>query len=187
MADFTVHTLDTAPEQSRDILARAALQFGFIPNLYAVMAEAPVLLKSYRRLSELLEGGRLSAAERQIVYLAVSQANLCHYCLAAHGALAAATGLSEPVVAAVREGRRVDTPKFEALRRVTAALVEKRGWLSEDDLSSFFGAGYGRDHLLEVIAGVGLKTMSNYTNHLAHTPVDEAFRKFELAEGPRAR
>ena len=43
-------------------------------------------------------------------------------------------------------------------------------------IEAFRDAGYTRANLLEVVLGVGLKTLSNYTNHLAGTPVDEPFR-----------
>jgi alkylhydroperoxidase family enzyme len=54
-------------------------------------------------------------------------------------------------------------------------MVDKRGWASQEDLDRFFGAGYSEAHVLGVITGVAVKTMSNYSNHLTGPKVDNAF------------
>jgi hypothetical protein len=40
-------------------------------------------------------------------------------------------------------------------------------------------AGYTRRQVLDVVLGVGMKTLSNYTNHIAHTPLDPAWQNQE--------
>lgn len=55
-------------------------------------------------------------------------------------------------------------------------LIEKRGWISEEEQNEFFQAGYSNRHLLDVVTILALKTLSNYTNHLSETPLDEAFK-----------
>ncbi len=54
-------------------------------------------------------------------------------------------------------------------------LVAKRGRPSEEDVAAFLGAGYNRAQILEVIVGIAFKTLSNFTNHLADTPIDKQF------------
>ena len=56
--------------------------------------------------------------------------------------------------------------------------MRKRGNVSKEDLQAFHDAGYGQQQVLEVILGVAQKTMSNYVNHIAETPIDEPFQKF---------
>lgn len=53
MTDFTKHTMDTAPEESRPLLENSQNAFGRIPGLHAVMAEAPALLQGYQKLHKL--------------------------------------------------------------------------------------------------------------------------------------
>ena len=48
MTDFPIHTTETAPEASRARLQGAQDALGFIPNLYATMAEAPAVLEGYQ-------------------------------------------------------------------------------------------------------------------------------------------
>ena len=47
---------------------------------------------------------------------------------------------------------------------------------TEEDLKAFLDAGYTVNHILGVITAIGVKTLSNYFNHIFHTPVDEAFK-----------
>jgi alkylhydroperoxidase family enzyme len=56
-------------------------------------------------------------------------------------------------------------------------MVQGRGRVAEQEVDAFLAAGFSRAQVLEVVLGVGLKTLSNYTNHLAQTPVDAAFQK----------
>lgn len=47
--------------------------------------------------------------------------------------------------------------------------------MSQQDLDTFFAAGYNKSHVLDIIVGAAQKTISNYTNHVSETPVDEVF------------
>lgn len=172
---YKVHTIDNAPEAAKEILAAAHKAYGFLPNLLAVMAEAPALLKSYVTLSRIFEESSLSAAERQTVLLTTSAENGCEYCVAAHSVIAGMQKVPAATVQAIRDGRPIADRKLEALRRFTAAVVKSRGWPTESDTRAFADAGYGQKQALEVVLGVGIKTLSNYANHLADTPLDGAF------------
>ncbi len=175
MTDFTVHTLETAPEGAREALDGLKGKYGFIPNIAGVMSEAPGLLKGYLTMVEQLEGGTLSPTEQQLILLATSYENRCTYCVSAHSAIASMQHVPEDVIASLRSGAPISDPKLEALRRLTVAIVEKRGFVEDADVQAFLAAGYTRAQLLEVILGVGIKTLSNYMNHIAHTPLDDAF------------
>lgn len=172
---YPIHTPETAPEAARDVLAAAKKGFGFVPNLLGTMAEAPALLKAYTTLSRLFDETSLSAAERQVVLLAASSENGCEYCVAAHSVIAAMQRVPADVVEAIRRDTPIADGKLEALRRFTTAVVRSRGWPSREDTAMFVAAGYGAQQVLEVVLGVGMKTLSNYTNHVAGTPLDQAF------------
>ena len=169
---FTLHTAQTAPEASRPVLEGAAKAFGFVPNLHAVLAEAPAALEGYSALWDVFARSSLSPAEQQVVYLSANYENACRYCMAGHSVLAKLAGLPAQAIEAVREGRPIEDAKLEALHRFTALVVRERGWVPEAEVEAFLAAGYGRQQLLEVVLGVAVKTLSNYTNHLAETPLD---------------
>jgi AhpD family alkylhydroperoxidase len=112
-----------------------------------------------------------------VVLLTISVVNRCRYCVGAHTALARRAGVVEDVVEAIREERPVPDARLAALSTVARQLVERRGWLDEDEVSRFLEAGFDPAQLLEVITALAMKTLSNYTNHLAQTPLDAPFRK----------
>jgi alkylhydroperoxidase family enzyme len=89
--------------------------------------------------------------------------------------LAKAEKVPAEVVTAIREDKPITDERLEALRRFVEIMLEKRGWPEEGDLKAFYDAGYTRANVLEVILGIGLNTLSNYTNHVAGTPIDQAF------------
>ncbi len=175
MSDFTLHTVETAPEGSRQTLRTVESAYGFIPNLMGILAESPTALGAYANLSQLLEGSSLSPAEQQVVLLTVSFENSCDYCMAAHSAIASMQQVPGNVIQALRNGSPIPDARLEALAATTRDLVRERGWPEPSTLSAFFDAGFNRAQLLEVIVGIAMKTISNYANHLAGTPLDEAF------------
>ena len=184
MPEFELYDEDTAPQDSRATMAAARSRFGFVPNLLAVMAESPQLIKAYAAVSDLFAATSLSPVEQQVVLLTASFENECTYCVAAHSTVAEMVSAPAPVIEALRTGTPVPDPKLEALRRFTAAVVSGRGRPGPDTVAAFLAAGYSRTHMFEVLVGVAQKTLSNYTNHMAGTPLDGAFTAHEWTPPP---
>jgi uncharacterized peroxidase-related enzyme len=179
---YPLHTIDSAPAAAKESLAAARKAYGFVPNLLAVMAEAPTLLKGYGTLIRIFDETSLTPSERQVVLLATSAENECDYCVAAHSVIAQMQKVPEAVVQALRDGTPIADPRLEALRRLTVSIVQSRGWPAAAELEAFLAAGYSQAQVLEVVLGVGAKTLSNYVNHLADTPLDGAFAKAAWAK-----
>ncbi len=174
--EFTIHTLETAPEEAKLALAQALQTFSFIPNLEGILAEAPSLLKGAMALWDLFETTSFSVIEQQVIYLAINYENACHYCMAAHSGLAKMKGMSQENLEALRKGVSMPDQKLEALRHFTQQMVKKRGWVEDNEIKAFLEAGYSKQQVLEVILGIALKVMHNYTNHIAQTPLDRQFQ-----------
>jgi AhpD family alkylhydroperoxidase len=99
---FPLHTQDSAPEASKPLLAQVESTFGFVSNLTATLAESPAALAGYLQLSATIqEHSALSPQEQQIVMLAVSEANGCDYCMAAHSLIAGMAKVPEATVVAL--------------------------------------------------------------------------------------
>jgi AhpD family alkylhydroperoxidase len=177
MSNFPVHSHESAPEGSRATLDAVATLFGFVPNLLGVMATSPALAEAYIALSEIFEKSGLNATERQVVLLTVSHFHECRYCMAAHSMIADMQQVPADVIEAIRTGSPITDTKLEALRIYVKRLVEQRGWINEAEMDEFLAAGYEPSHALDVLVGVGQKMLSNFTNHIANTPVDTAFEK----------
>lgn len=175
MPPFPIHTADTAPKSAHATLRAMEDKFGFVPNLAGVMASAPAVLNAYIGLSQGFEESSLDSALRQMVLLAVSRANGCTYCVAAHSLLAETTGLPAEAIQRLRDGQEQLDDQLEALVRFTTRVVTKRGFVSQADMDEFLGAGFTRAQMLEVVLGVAYKTLSNYVNHMAETPLDTQF------------
>jgi AhpD family alkylhydroperoxidase len=172
MTRFTSYTIDTAPAASKTGLDDAKHAFGFVPNLQSFMAESPELLAGYSALWDLFSKSTLTPHEQQVVYLTSNFENDCHYCMAGHSTLAKMIGLSDDAIAALRAGTPLPDARLEALHRFVTIVVRERGFVPDDDVDAFLAAGYTRRNVLDVILGVATKVMSNYTNHIVHTPYD---------------
>lgn len=182
MTDFRTHDQDSAPQESRRWLEKAEEKMGFTPNVLGTMASSPQLLEGYVTLSGLFAKSSLDARERSVVLMAASRANRCDYCLAAHSGEATQAGLDEETVRALREQRSIADEKLESLRRFTTAVVEKQGWVDDTIQKRFLDAGYSQQQLLDVVLGVGMKTLSNYTNHIAHIELDDELQEWAPEE-----
>jgi uncharacterized peroxidase-related enzyme len=169
---FKVHDIDTAPARSADILNGVQKAWGFIPNLHRVLAESPAALEAYATLWGIAEKTSFTPVERNIVYLSIIYENECVYCMAGHSNLSRMAKVSDEAIAAVREGRPIADPKLEALRRFAALITRNRGVVSQADVEAFKAAGYGNQAILDVLVLAATKLISNYTNHLAQTPLD---------------
>lgn len=176
MTSFPVHTADTAPQGSRPAIEAARKAFGLVPNLIGVFAESPAVANGYLGLAGALATSSFTPLEREVVLIAASVENECHYCVAAHTTVAQGQNLDAGVIASVRERRPIADGRLEALRRFATRIVQDRGFVSEADVVAFLDAGFTRAQVLETILGVGLKTISNYVNHIAQTPLDAPFQ-----------
>ncbi|GAB5471075.1 MAG: carboxymuconolactone decarboxylase family protein [Rhodospirillales bacterium] len=175
MTDFTTHTIESAPEASKPYLEGAKQAYSFVPNLLGTMASAPALLEGYMTLAGIFDKSDLSETERQIILMTNNRLNGCTYCMAAHTTISQMAKVPADVIEALRNGTAIADAKLEALRTFAAIVNETRGWPTADQVEAFLAAGYSRQTVLEVILGTSLKVMSNYTNHIAETPIDAAF------------
>jgi len=146
-------------------------KLGVVPNLFGVLAQSPAALNSYLTLSEALTHGNLSAIQREILALAIGQANSCQYCLSAHTLLAKGAGLSAEAIQEARNASSVD-PLNDALAKLAVKVVNQRGVLSDADLAEARASEVTDALIVEVIAHVALNTLTNYTNHIAATDID---------------
>jgi len=176
MTDFTLYTPDDAPGKSGELLADVQQKMGFLPNLYGMFAESDVTLEAYLTLSKLVSKTSLSPAEQQLVLLAASVENGCTYCVAAHSSGARMAKLDKPVIEALRTGKPIEDERLQALRAFTEAVIIKRGYANEE-VDAFIAAGFTRQNVLEILLCVAMKTLSNYTNHLVDTPLDDVLAR----------
>lgn len=162
--------------EAEGILSTVEETYGFRPNLMEELATAPAALRTYLAGQDAMSGASLSPSQAQAVQLAVAAHNDCHYCRAAHSKLGRGSGISDDDVEAISGGELPGDPEIRPVVEATRRVLGERGWLDEDDLTELADAGVDRQKLYEIVAFVGLKTLSNYVNHIAGTEVDPQFR-----------
>jgi alkylhydroperoxidase family enzyme len=178
MSNFKIHTIESAPVDSKAILEGAQAKMGTIPNLLGTMSESPSTLKAYNLLNEQFTNSSFNAEELTVVWQTINIEHECHYCVPAHTAIAHSMKVDPALTDALRNGETMPTAKLQALHDFTLSIVRNRGNVSENDLTAFFEAGYAQQQVLEVILGLSQKVISNYVNHVAKTPVDPMFESF---------
>jgi uncharacterized peroxidase-related enzyme len=168
---------DAADIEAKAVLDKALAQVGFIPNMYARMANQPALLDTYLHgYAAFRSRSGFTAPEQEVVLLAISRENGCEYCVAAHSFMADhKSGVPLAVTDAIRDGATVPDPKLKALAGFTRVMVAKRGLPQRSDVEVFLAAGYEERHILDILLALAVKTISNYANHLFHTPLDAMF------------
>lgn len=165
----------TTDQRAEAILEQVEQAYGFRPNLIEEMVTSPAAANVYLGGQEAMQEASLTEAEQNAVMLAVSTRNECHYCTAAHGAIGRQAGLSEDQVEAILEQEEPDDERLAVLVDTVDRVLSKEGWLEEDDLAELARRGVDRAQLYEIVALVGLKTISNYVNHIAGTEIDTQF------------
>lgn len=175
---FTLHNTETAPLESKDQLESIEKRYGAIPNLFGVLAEAPIAVEAYDTLGNLLMKSSFTPTERHVVWFTINTYHNCHYCMAAHTFLAKGEKVADDVIESARSTDAYSDSKLEALRNFTWKLVENRGWTSTEDLEVFFTAGFTKQNVFEILVAISHKVLSNYTNHIVNTPIDDVFKKF---------
>jgi uncharacterized peroxidase-related enzyme len=162
---------ETATGRPKELLDAVKQKLGLVPNMTRTMATAPVVLDGYLQFSGALARGTLPAKTREQIALAVSQANGCDYCLAAHSTIGKAIGLTPDQIRDSRLGTAVDG-KTDALVRFARRVVDTRGRVSDADLDDVRAAGFGDAVIAEVVAHVALNVFTNYFNNAAETDLD---------------
>ncbi|HLW74778.1 MAG TPA: carboxymuconolactone decarboxylase family protein [Gammaproteobacteria bacterium] len=175
MNEFKVYEISNAPSDSRVDLETIKLNHGNIPNVYAVMAEAPVLLKGHIALKEQFEKATLNKQDRKIVLLTLSRELGSAYDTAVHSGAAEKHSVPADVIEAIRAGNPLKDKKLESLRSFTVKLVNTRGHVTESDVKDFLAAGYTRANVLEIVLAAGAVTLTSYTHLIAQPALDAEF------------
>lgn len=175
MARLTIHTVDSAPEAAKPRVEAALKNNGFLPNLIGVLANSPEALAFYQEVGKLNGNTTLTAGEREVVQIIAAKRNECGFCVAGHTKLATLKKLlSDEAIQAARavNPAAFSDAKLAALAEFTIAVMEQKGAVSDQELQAFFDAGYSQQQSVEVVLGVALATLCNYTNNLAKTEIN---------------
>ena len=181
---FKFHDPESAPEASRELLSRLFAESGS-NSFYAILAGSPELLKAYIELHSLFMDTSFTNEERTVVWQTINVEHECTFCVPAHTAMAKQMKVDEKVSDALRNETPLPTEKLEALRTFTLEVVRTRGNASGAAISKFLMSGYKHQNILEIVLGLSQKTISNYVNHLAKTPMEKKYSQFSWTKSRR--
>ncbi|QXP77566.1 MULTISPECIES: carboxymuconolactone decarboxylase family protein [Winogradskyella] len=170
MNTFNIPTKEEVSSNNQAIFENLNKALGFVPNLYATYAHSDTALENYLNFANAKTS--LSAKEKEVVNLAVSQVNDCTYCLSAHTAIGKMNGFTDEQILELRAGFSSVNDKLDALAKLAKNITENRGKTDDAVLENFFNAGYTKGNLIDTISLVGDKTISNYIHSTTQVPVD---------------
>ena len=159
MPDITIHTIETAPEEVKDVLQTVKdANGGYIPNLIGLLANAPTALETYRTVGEINRRNSLTPTEREVVQITAAVTNGCAFCVAGHTAFS--------------------IKQIQMTPQLLEALRNTKGAVGDEAYNDFLEAGYTAQNALDVILGVSLASLCNYANNLAQTPINPELQEF---------
>ena len=160
----------TTPERQA-LLTAIHQAFGATPAMFKTVAQSPAALKMMWSAFGALGAGVIPPKLGEQIAVAVADRNACEYCLAAHTALGRKAGASAAEMAAAQAGES-DDAKTNAALRFALKLVDARGQLNDADVQALRTAGFGDEHIVEILAHVALNLFTNYVNVAFAVPVD---------------
>jgi AhpD family alkylhydroperoxidase len=136
------------------------------------LGTSPAAREGYVALRKALAKGSLPGRLQEKIALLVADRNGCAYCAAAHAELAAKMGIDDDEIAASRQASSADG-KEDATLKLAAAMVDRRGGVSDEELARARAAGLGDAEIVEVVANVALNLFRNYFALVADAPGSE--------------
>ena len=181
MARLSIHNVETAPELAKPRVEAALNANGFIPNLIGALANSPQALAFYQEVGKLNGENSLTGGEREVIQIIAAKRNECGFCVAGHTKLATLKKLlSDNAISASRAVNPADfdDTKLAALAEFTIAIMDNKGAVSDAQLQAFVSAGYRKEQAVDVVMGVALATLCNYTNNLAQTDINPELQAY---------
>ena len=174
--------ISDASAQSRKLLETIQDRWGNLFNVAKVIANAPAVLTVMDSIWNDLPKSSLSMADRELIAMELAVANGCHYCVPAHRFVAhEASGLEDDIVEQldrVSNGGTLEKGRLATMQQLVRRLEATRGGLDDDEFQWFQEQGVTPQQMLETIAEIAHCTITNYSNRLARTPLDDFTKKY---------
>jgi AhpD family alkylhydroperoxidase len=173
MTRIPVHTVASAPADSRDPLKALEAKFGKVLNIHGAMAHTPVVLQGYAALQgAIADYGTFDARTREAIALVVANVDRCSYCQSAHTAGGKAAGLTTEQTVAIRDGSYAEDSKLAALLTLVRESTGNVGYVDDATWQAALDAGWSDAELTEASVHIALNLFTNHFNHLVQTDLD---------------
>jgi uncharacterized peroxidase-related enzyme len=176
---FPVPELDSLPDDIRERIVAVNEKAGFIPNVFLAWAHRPAEWRAFFAYHDALlekEGG-LTKAEREMIVVATSAVNHCHYCVIAHGAILRIRA-KQPLLAdqvAVNYLNAELTPRQRAMLDFAVKVAERSHEVSDADFVTLRGHGLADEDIWDIGSIAALFALSNRVANLMALKPNEEF------------
>jgi uncharacterized peroxidase-related enzyme len=177
---YPVPDLAELPEDMRDRMLAVQKKAGFVPNVFLALAHRPDEWRAFFAYHDALmerEGG-LSKAEREMIVVAVSADNDCHYCVIAHGAILRIRAKNPRIADQVAINyRKADiTPKQKAMLDFALKVSRDSRAIGDADFEAMRAQGFSDEDIWDIAGITALFGLSNrMANFLSMRPNDEFY------------
>jgi AhpD family alkylhydroperoxidase len=170
-------TAESARPEAASRLSAVEAQMGRIPNMYANMANSPGLFASYLDgYQQFRQLSGFSPVEQEVIFLTISRFYECEYCMAAHSTIAdKVSKVPTEITDAIRNDLPIADANLAGIAALTRELLSSAGRPSHTTVDAFLAAGYSHAQVLDVVHAISVKILSNWSNHIFGTEIDERF------------
>ena len=177
---FPTPSIGQMPEDIRSRILAVQEKSGFVPNVFLTLAYRPEEFRAFFAYHDALmdkEGG-LTKAEREMIVVATSSANQCHYCVIAHGAILRIRTKNPQISDQIAVNyRKADiTPRQRAMLDFAMKVSLEANRISEQDFTDIASHGFSDDDIWDIAAISAFFALSNrMANVTAMRPNDEFY------------
>jgi len=153
---------------------------GFVPNVFLTLAYRPDEFRAFFAYHDALmeRDSGLTKAEREMIVVATSSANQCHYCVIAHGAILRIRAKNPQIADQIAVNyRKADiTPRQRAMLDFAMKVSTEAHKISEQDFADIAGHGFSDDDVWDIAAISAFFALSNrMANVTGMRPNDEFY------------
>jgi uncharacterized peroxidase-related enzyme len=177
---FSPPKLADLPKDIRERIEAVQEKSGFVPNVFLALARRPDEFRAFFAYHDALmeKPGNLSKAEREMIVVATSGLNHCHYCVVAHGAILRIRA-KNPLIAdqVATNYRKADlTPRQRAMLDFALKVAARSHEIDEADYVKLSGHGVSNEDAWDIAAIAAFYAMSNrLANAFSIRPNDEFY------------
>ena len=184
---YPVPKLAELPPDIRERIEEVQKKSGFIPNVFITLAHRPAEFRAFFVYHDalLLKDGGLSKAEREMIIVATSAANQCHYCVIAHGAILRIYA-KNPLIAdqvAVNYRKADLEPHQKAMLDFALKVALESHEIQDADFVPLRAHGFSDEDIWDIGAIAALFALSNRMANLINMRPNDEF--YLLGRVPR--
>lgn len=176
---FPVPALSDLPDDIRERILAVQEKSGFLPNVFLVLAHRPDEFRAFFAYHDALmeKPGNLTKAEREMIVVATSAVNQCHYCVIAHGAILRIRA-KNPLIAdqiAINYRKADLTERQKAMLDFAMRVALDAHEVGDKDFVALTGHGFDEEDAWDIAAIASFFALSNRLANVTNMRPNDEF------------